>query len=112
MKKKAFMSQKTEDFFPVRSSLLSWKEKADEVFLFHSFKGEFFTLSEFRAAVWKRSNGRRSIGEIIHEISAAFHLTDEKASLEVISALDYLAENMLIEFFPLPFSDRHLERSG
>ncbi|MCL4512747.1 MAG: hypothetical protein M1421_01870 [Candidatus Eremiobacteraeota bacterium] len=95
------MIQKIEEYYPLRKQEVSWEESDGQIVLLYLFKGEFFTLSPNVGVVWKFSDGKRSILEIISKMGEILE-GEQNIVKEVFSSLDYLAENDLIELFPLP----------
>ncbi|MDD5418087.1 MAG: PqqD family peptide modification chaperone [Candidatus Nanoarchaeia archaeon] len=47
---------------------MSWREAGDNVVLTDKLKGKFYKLNETEAMIWKLSDGKRTVVDIVKEV--------------------------------------------
>src|SRR5437762_12099577 len=97
-----------------RKDKLVVRELADEVLVYDLTRNKAFCLNRLAGAVWKQSDGQKSVPHIAKSLSAQFDASIEDSA--VWSAIEHLGKDHLLEYCVAMPSDmtrrQHLRSLG
>lgn len=88
---------KIDELYIGRNEEIAWSELDEEVVLLDIEYGNYYTLNEMSAFIWKMADGTRRVKDIVGEILAHYEAGPEQVRNDVIRILGEFNEKNLIE---------------
>jgi hypothetical protein len=88
---------------------IAWSELDEEIVLLDIEYGNYYTLNEMSALIWKLSDGRHKVSDIVGEILTLYDAEESQVRDDVLRILGDFNEKNLIELLHIP---REKEESG